>query len=117
AAQAKEFDPDEVASAIWAGTEIATRLGLAVDGPQILYRGIWSTYLAAPVAAAAAASRLMGLNEARTANALSLAVMLMAGGVGRIHGMPSGRWFLYANAVSGGVWAEGARGPRFRRGP
>jgi 2-methylcitrate dehydratase PrpD len=111
AAQAKDFDPDEVASAIWVGTEIATRLGLAVNGPQILYRGIWPTYLGAPVAAAAAAARLMGLNEARTANALSLAVMLMAGGVGRIHGAPSGRWFLYANAVSGGIAAaEAARG-------
>jgi 2-methylcitrate dehydratase PrpD len=111
AAQAQKFEPDEIASAIWAGTEIATRLGLAVNGPQILYRGIWPTYLAAPVAAAATAARLMGLNEARTAHALSLAVMLMAGGVGRIHGAPSGRWFLYANAVSGGIAAaEAARG-------
>jgi 2-methylcitrate dehydratase PrpD len=111
AAQTQKFDPDEVASAIWAGTEIATRLGLAVNGPQILYRGIWPTYLVAPVAAAATAARLMGLNETRTAHALSLAVMLMAGGVGRIHGAPSGRWFLYANAVSGGIAAaEAARG-------
>src|ERR1700722_789110 len=52
AAQAKDLDPHEVASAIWVGTEIATRLGLAVNGPQILYRGIWPTYLGAPVAAA-----------------------------------------------------------------
>jgi 2-methylcitrate dehydratase PrpD len=111
AAQTQKFDPDEIASAIWAGTEIATRLGLAVNGPQILYRGIWPTYLAAPVAAAATAARLMELNETRTAHALSLAVMLMAGGVGRIHGAPSGRWFLYANAVSGGIAAaEAARG-------
>jgi 2-methylcitrate dehydratase PrpD len=37
-------------------------------------------------------------------------VMLMAGGVGRIHGAPSGRWFLYANAVAAGVAAaEAAR--------
>ena len=111
AAQAQKFDPDEIASAIWVGTEIATRLGLAVNGPQILYRGIWPTYLAAPVAAAATAARLMRLNETRTTHALSLAVMLMAGGVGRIHGAPSGRWFLYANAVSGGIAAaEAARG-------
>lgn len=111
AAQTQKFDPDEIASAIWAGTEIATRFGLAVNGPQILYRGIWPTYLVAPVAAAATSARLMGLNEARTAHALSLAVMLMAGGVGRIHGAPSGRWFLYATAVSGGITAaEAARG-------
>src|SRR5580692_11660637 len=114
AAHAQKFDPGEIASAIWAGTEIATRLGVAVQGPQILYRGIWPTYLGAPLAAAATASRVMGLNEARTGHALSLAVMLMAGGVGRIHGAPSGRWFLYANAVAGGVAAAQAARADFR---
>jgi 2-methylcitrate dehydratase PrpD len=114
AADMQNFDTGEMASAIWAGTEVATRLGLAVNGPQILYRGIWPTYLVAPVAAAATAARLMGLNEARTGHALSLAVMLMAGGVGRIHGAPSGRWFLYANAVAGGVAAAQAARADFR---
>jgi 2-methylcitrate dehydratase PrpD len=110
AARAQTFAPDEIASAIWVGTELMTRLGVAVRGPQILYRGIWPTYLAAPVAAAATAARLLGLNEVRTGHALSLAVMLMAGGVGRIHGSSSGRWFLYANAVAAGVAAaEAAR--------
>jgi 2-methylcitrate dehydratase PrpD len=110
AAQQQKFDPGEIASAIWVGTEIMTRIGVAVRGSQILYRGIWPTYLAAPVAAAATSARLMGLSEARTGHALSLAVMLMAGGVGRIHGAPSGRWFLYANAVAAGVAAaEAAR--------
>ena len=111
AAQAQTFEPGEIASAIWVGTEMMTRIGLAVGGAKILYRGIWPTYLAAPVAAAATAARLMALDEARTGHAISLAVMLMAGGVGRIHGAPSGRWFLYANAVAGGVAAaEAARG-------
>jgi 2-methylcitrate dehydratase PrpD len=110
AASLQNFDPDAVASAIWVGTEIMTRIGTAAGGPQILYRGIWPTYLAAPVAAAATAARLFGLDEPRTGHALSLAFMLMAGGVGRIHGAPSGRWFLYANAVAGGVAAaEAAR--------
>jgi 2-methylcitrate dehydratase PrpD len=110
AAREQKFDPGEIASAIWVGTEIMTRIGVAVRGPQILYRGIWPTYLAAPIAAAATSARLMGLSEERTGHALSLAVMLMAGGVGRIHGAPSGRWFLYANAVAAGVAAtEAAR--------
>jgi 2-methylcitrate dehydratase PrpD len=110
AAQGATADAAEVASAIWAGTEIATRLGMAVSGPKILYRGIWPTYLVAPVAAAATAARLFGLNAERTGHALSLAVMLAAGGVGRIHGAPSGRWFLYANAIAGGIAAaEAAR--------
>lgn len=105
AAHAQNFEADDIAGAIWAGTEIMTRVGVAVGGPQILYRGLWPTYLAAPAAAAATAARVLGLNEARTGHALSLAFMLSAGGVGRIHGAPSGRWFLYANAVAGGVMA------------
>jgi 2-methylcitrate dehydratase PrpD len=117
AAQQQKCDPGEVASAIWAGTEIMTRIGVAARGPQILYRGIWPTYLAAPVAAAATSARLMGLSEARTGHALSLAVMLMAGGVGRIHGAPSGRWFLYANAVAGGVAAAEAARADYRGDP
>jgi 2-methylcitrate dehydratase PrpD len=117
AAHVHMFDPGEIASAIWVGTEVATRLGLAVNGSQILYRGIWPTYLAAPVAAAATAARLMGLNEARIGHALSLAIMLMAGGVGRIHGAPSGRWFLYANAVAGGVAAAEAAAADYRGDP
>jgi 2-methylcitrate dehydratase PrpD len=105
AAHFRAFDPDAVASAIWVGTEITTRLGLAINGPAVLYRGIWPTYLAAPVGAAAAAARMLDLDETRAAHALSLALMLIAGGVGRIHGAPSGRWFLYANAVAAGVAA------------
>jgi 2-methylcitrate dehydratase PrpD len=117
AAREQKFDPGEVASAIWVGTEIMTRIGVAVRGPQILYRGIWPTYLAAPIAAAATSARLMGLSEARTGHALSLAAMLMAGGVGRIHGAPSGRWFLYANAVAAGVAAAEAARADYRGDP
>lgn len=117
AARDEKCDPGEVASAIWVGTELVTRLGVAVRGPQILYRGIWPTYLGAPVAAAATAARLFGLNEARTGHALSLAIMLMAGGVGRIHGAPSGRWFLYASAVAAGVAAAEAARADYRGDP
>jgi 2-methylcitrate dehydratase PrpD len=117
AASSQNFNAEDVASAIWAGTETMTRIGIAAGGPQILYRGIWPTYLAAPVAAAATAARLLGLDEARTGHALSLAFMLMAGGVGRIHGAPSGRWFLYANAVAGGVAAAEAARADYRGDP
>jgi 2-methylcitrate dehydratase PrpD len=57
------------------------------------------------------------LNERQTGHALSLAVMLMAGGVGRIHGAPSGRWFLYANAVAAGVAAVEAARADYRGDP
>lgn len=105
AARARMYEPGAIASAIWVGTEVAVRIGLAVGGPRILYRGTWPSYLAAPVAAAATAARMLALDPTRTAQALSLGFMLMAGGVGRIQGAPSGRWFLYANAVAGGLKA------------
>jgi 2-methylcitrate dehydratase PrpD len=117
AAQEGKFEPETLASAVWVGTELATRLGMAVVGSQILYRGVWPTYLAAPVAAAATAARVMGLDEERAGHALSLAVMMMAGGVGRIHGAPSGRWFLYARAVADGVAAAQAAGAGYRGDP
>jgi len=41
ATQAGELDPVRLASAIWAGTETMTRMGEAVRGPEILYRGVW----------------------------------------------------------------------------
>jgi 2-methylcitrate dehydratase PrpD len=117
AAHRSAYDPVEIASAVWVGTEVMTRLGMAAAGPQILYRGIWPTYLAAPVSAAATAARLLALSETQTTHALSLAVMLTAGGVGRIHGTPSGRWFLYANAVAAGVSAAEAAGAGYRGDP
>jgi 2-methylcitrate dehydratase PrpD len=117
AAQGTIADAAEIASAIWAGTETAVRFGMAVSGPKILYRGIWPTYLVAPVAAAATAARLYGLDAERTGNALSLAAMLTAGGVGHIHGAPSGRWFLYGKAIAGGVAAAEAARADYRGDP
>ena len=42
-----------------------TRLGRAIDGPTVLYRGIWPTYFAAPFGIAAVAARLLELERAR----------------------------------------------------
>ena len=54
--------PDQVlprmADAIVAGYEAMIRLGLAIDGPTVLYRGIWPTYFSAPVGVAAVGARL-----------------------------------------------------------
>jgi 2-methylcitrate dehydratase PrpD len=105
-----DFDPERVASAIWVGIELMTRLGTAAQGPNILYRGIWPTYLAAPLGAAAVAARMWGLNEAVTVHALSLALMLTAGRAGRFHGRLPGRSLILALAVTAGVRAAaGAR--------
>src|SRR5262245_5496009 len=105
-----EFDPDTVASAIWIGTELMTRLGVAIDGARILYRGIWPTYFTAPLGTAAIASRMLHLTEEQTAHALSLALMLSAGRSGRFHGaMPlPGRSVILGLAVANGTRAAQA---------
>jgi 2-methylcitrate dehydratase PrpD len=101
-------DPGEVASAIWVGTELMTRLGAAVNGARILYRGLWPTYFTAPLGAAAIAARMGHLDETQTAHALSLALMLSAGRSGRFHGKIPGRSVILAMAVANGVRAAEA---------
>ena len=108
AASMQRFDPVEVASAIWVGTEFMTRMGEAVHGPDILYRGVWPSCLAAPMATAATAARLRGFDARQTADALSLALMLSTRGNGRPHGAPSGRWIMFAVAVASGLRAADA---------
>jgi 2-methylcitrate dehydratase PrpD len=103
-----EFDPDQVASAIWVGTELMTRLGAAVDGARVLYRGLWPTYFAAPLGAAAIAARLWRLDQAQTAHALSLALMLAAGRAGRFQGKLPGRSVILAIAATAGLRATAA---------
>lgn len=98
-------DFDAVWSAVWVGTELIARLGEALSGPQILYRGVWPTYLVAPFGAAAVAARLLHLEEKAAAHALSLALMLGSGAIGQFRGTPSGRWFLFATAVALGIGA------------
>jgi 2-methylcitrate dehydratase PrpD len=106
----EQYDPERVLSAIWVGTELLVRLGLAIDGARILYRGIWPTYFAAPLAAAAVTARIGGLPEEATAHALSLALMLAAGRSGRFQGRIPGRSVLLGMAVSAGVRAAEAVG-------
>ena len=96
---------DDVTAAILAGTEAMTRLGRAVDGPAILYRGIWPTYFAAPFGVAAAAARLFRLDKQATANALALALMLGAPGVGHHGAATTARWFAIGQAACNGLAA------------
>jgi 2-methylcitrate dehydratase PrpD len=99
---------DDVIAAILAGYEAMTRLGRAIDGPAILYRGIWPTYLLAPVGVAAVAARLMRLDEDKASHALALALTLAAPGVGRHTAATSGRWFALGNAAARGLSAARA---------
>jgi 2-methylcitrate dehydratase PrpD len=107
AAQAMQ-DANVLIDAIVAGYEAMIRLGLALDGPAILYRGIWPTYLAAPFGIATVASRLMGLDAAQTANALALALTYAAPGVGHHNAATTARWLAIGQAARNGLAAAEA---------
>jgi 2-methylcitrate dehydratase PrpD len=105
-------DPDadaaRLADAVWVGTELIARLGAAIDGARILYRGVWPTYFCAPLGVAATVGRLIGLDADAMANALAVALNLMAGGVGRRDAPRPPRWLLFATAVEAGATAARA---------
>jgi 2-methylcitrate dehydratase PrpD len=105
AATLPDADVGDVAAAMLAGYEAMVRLGLALKGPNILYRGIWPTYFAAGFATAAVAARLMRLDERQTAHALALALNMAAPAVGQHHAVTTARWFLAGNAAREGLMA------------
>jgi 2-methylcitrate dehydratase PrpD len=104
------------AHAVRDGYGLMTLLGTAIQGPVVLRRGIWPTYFLAPVATAAVTARLLGVDAARTANALAIALTMTSGGVAD----PSGkipRWLLVGlaarqGAAAGLAAAEGFTGDR-----
>jgi 2-methylcitrate dehydratase PrpD len=106
AAQLPTVSAASFAQALQAGYEITTRLGAAVAGPKILYRGIWPTYLVGPIGAAAVTARLLGLDAGRAADALGLALTLSSGAAGI--SSPSGasaRWLQLGLASRDGAAA------------
>jgi 2-methylcitrate dehydratase PrpD len=94
-----------LAEAIAAGYDLMTRLGAALNGPAILYRGIWPTYFAAPFGVAAVAARLLGLTKEEAAHALAIALAFASPSVGRQSGASMSRWLAVGNAARGGITA------------
>jgi 2-methylcitrate dehydratase PrpD len=94
-----------LAAAMLAGYEMMIRFGRAIDGPAVLYRGIWPTYFAAPIGVAAVASRLLGLDAQQTANALALALTRSAPGVGHHNAATTSRWLAIGDAARSGLTA------------
>jgi 2-methylcitrate dehydratase PrpD len=107
-AAAHKADGKALADAILAGIEAMVRLGRAIDGPQVIYRGIWPTYFGAPFGVAAVASRLFGLDARQTAHALALALTFAAPGVGHHNATSTSRWFAVAQAARNGLVAARA---------
>jgi 2-methylcitrate dehydratase PrpD len=105
AARLNAADASELPAAVLAGYEAMIRLGRAVNGPAILYRGIWPTYFAAAFGTAAVAARLLGLTERQTAHALALALTMSAPSVGQHHAATTARWLCVGHAARNGVTA------------
>jgi 2-methylcitrate dehydratase PrpD len=105
AATLPKSDPAALAAAVIAGYEVMVRLGQAIDGAAILYRGIWPTYFTAPVGMAAVAARLLGLDARQAAHALALALTRAAPGVGHHGAATTARWLAIGQAAEAGLVA------------
>lgn len=109
-----EYGADDLLSALTAGYDIMHALGLAVGGPDFLYRqGGWPSLVAAGPAAAATTARLLGLDPEQIAHAIALAALSTPRSL-RGSG-EDGRWLSFGLAVTGGFHAalavrSGSRG-------
>jgi 2-methylcitrate dehydratase PrpD len=113
AASLPDVGTDDLAAAIVVGYEAMIRLGTAIDGPSVLYRGIWPSYFAAPFGAAAVAARLLKLDGKQTANALSAALIMAAPGTGHHAAPTTMRWLAVGHAAGRGLQAALAAGAGF----
>lgn len=103
--------------AVAVGYETGIRLAEAAGGAPLLGRGIWPSYLCAPLGAAATAARLLGLDSAVMADALALALARTARRIGRPEGERSPRWLLFGEAVRAGCQAAIAAAEHFKGDP
>ena len=108
AAALKETGPTALGRAIAGGYDAMIRLGLALRGPTILYRGIWPTYIGTAFGVAAVAARLMRLDEKQAAHALALALTTAAPGVGHHNAPTTTRWLAVGLAARNGYLAARA---------
>lgn len=98
-------DPRDFLVALAVGYELLIRMGVAIDGPNALYRGIWPTYLAAPLGSAAVTAKALRLDKKKTADALACALTMSTGVAGRIRKPLSSRWLTLGLAAQNGVIA------------
>jgi 2-methylcitrate dehydratase PrpD len=101
----KQTEPPALARAIAGGYDAMIRLGLALRGPTILYRGIWPTYIGTGFGVAAVAARLMRLDAQQAAHALALALTAAAPGVGHHNASTTTRWLAVGLAARNGLMA------------
>lgn len=71
--------PQEFLVAVAIGYEMLIGLGIAIDGPRVLYKGIWPTYMGAALGGAAVTAKALRLNSQQSASALATALALSTG--------------------------------------
>ena len=96
-------DPQVLGGALIAGYEAILRLGMLIDGPVVMYKGIWPTFFCAAFGTAAVASRLLELAPDKTAQALAIALTTCTGGAGRADPSRPARWLVVGEAARAGV--------------
>lgn len=99
---------DAILEAIIAGYQTMITLGLAANGAEMVYRGVWPTFLTGGIGAAAIAAKAMGLNERQIRDAMAIAAASATGVTGRIEEEPAPRWLVLAAAVQNGLLAAAA---------
>lgn len=104
AAQRPDTTGDQLLRACVTGYEAIIGLGLAVDGPGILYKGIWPTYLCASIGSAATVASLIGLTPAQMAQALAIAASTAASANARSDS-PCSKWLMAGTAAQTGALA------------
>ncbi len=97
--------PRSFVEGVVAGYEVITRLGAAVNGPEIVYRGIWPTYLCGAIGVATVVSKIKGLRLEQIKNALAISLSLSTGLAGKIKGGLTSRWLTLGCAVQNGLVA------------
>lgn len=99
---------DAVLEGILAGYQAMITLGLAANGAEIVYRGVWPTFLTGGITAAAIAAKVMGLSERQIRDAMAMVAASATGVTGRIEEEPAPRWLVLASAVQAGLLAASA---------
>ncbi len=106
--QAVNASRDAVLEGMLAGYQTMLTLALAANGAEIVYKGVWPTYLTGGIGAAAIAAKILGLNETQIRDAMGIAGSSATGVTGRIEAEPAPRWFVLATAVQSGLLAAAA---------
>ncbi len=97
--------PRSFVEGVVAGYEVITRLGAAVNGPEIVYRGIWPTYVCGAIGVATVVSKIKGLRVEQIKNALAISLSLSTGIAGKIKGGLTSRWLTLGCAAQNGLVA------------